>query len=341
MRMPVLALSLVVAAATLAPSARGAEVKVESAPVNLVMNPSLEDALAESGLPAQWNPFSEPQDAFKAAVVEPGRTGKRSLKIVGDGKWGGVTTNRITLAADARFRLSGFVKLEGDAGAKASIKFDYFNDKSEWKGSHAMGELTPEDAKDWASVSCSTAEHPKEATKIAVTVSVLGKGTAWFDDLALTTLAGPTSLPFNGGFEENLGRRPGGLWLAVADGGACKAVVSHANPHAGEACLKIEGNADWAVGSTPRIEIKPGKTLHFTGFVKALKGSARIKIDFFKGDEYLGHNESEAEAGSDWTELSVTGTGQDYPEATHVSASAVVAGGEVEGDFDSFNAQWK
>ena len=341
MRMPVLTLSLSLVSGAMAPAAWSAEAKVEEARVNLVKNASLEDALAESGLPADWNAFSEPQGAFKAAVVEPGRTGKRSVKVEGDGKWGGVTTNRATLAADARYRLSGFVKLKGDAGVKATIKFDYFNDNWEWKGSHALGEVTPEDAQDWTAVTCSTTEHPKDATRIAVTLSVLGKGTAWFDDLTLTTLAGPASLPFNGGFEDNLGRRPGGLWLAVADGGTCKAVVSHANPHAGAACLKIEGNAEWAVGSTPRIEIKPGKTFHFTGFVKALKGAAKIKIDFFKGEEYLGHNESESEAGSDWTELSVTGTGQDYPEATHVSASALVSGGEVEGDFDSFTAQWK
>ncbi|MEX2216273.1 MAG: hypothetical protein WD768_19335 [Phycisphaeraceae bacterium] len=302
---------------------------------NLLGDGSFED-IAVGALPAGANLFSSPENAYKAAAVEGGRTGKRSLLIEGEGSFGVLSLHRGELPSKFRFALNGYVKIEGDSETKATIKFDLFKASGEWIASSTAGDLTGE-KKDWQLISVidSFANYP-EARSFTVAVALVGKGKARFDDVEFVALNAkdlPDNLLANGSFENVLGNKPGNIWIGAAEGGKVEALSSTDKPKDGKHCLQLKGDAEWAVATLEKAKIDPKKTYTVTGYVRVKSGAGQIKLDYFNGDEWLGSTFGEDAFPGDWQEQKVESELSSYSNATHIAATCVGTG-EFEVFFD-------
>ena len=149
--------------------------------------------------------------------------------------------------------------------------------------------------------------------------------------------ADPTAknLVNNGNMEEVAGGKPAKWGIAAAEGGKIDFASSTEQPKEGKRCMLLKGSAEWGVAYSEKIPLDRKKTYVLTGFAWAKKGAARIKIDYYQGDKYLGMTESDDVNTDKWQQLKVTAEPDSFPEATHLLACAVVVG-DFEALFDDF-----
>jgi hypothetical protein len=143
------------------------------------------------------------------------------------------------------------------------------------------------------------------------------------------------NLVTNGNMEAAADGKPAKWGTAVADGGKVDLAASTSQPKEGKQCMLLKGNAEWAVAYSEKVALDRKKTYTLNGFARAKGGTARIKIDYYKGDMYLGMTESDDVTTDKWQDLKVVAKLDEFPEATHILACAVVVG-EFEASFDDF-----
>ena len=143
------------------------------------------------------------------------------------------------------------------------------------------------------------------------------------------------NLVANGNMEAVADGKPAKWGTAVADGGKVDLASSAERPKEGKRCLLLRGNAEWAVAYSEKVPLDRTKTYTLTGFARAKSGTARIKIDYYRGDTYLGMTESDDVTADRWQQLEVVAEPDQFPEATHILACAVAVG-EFEASFDDF-----
>jgi hypothetical protein len=307
-------------------------------PKNVVSNPSLEEPMTATGLPDGWSPFDEPANSYKVSVVTGGHTGDKSLMVEGNGRWGGVATTRIPVGAGMRYLARGWVKIEGDPEATASIQVSFSGRNGDYLGAVWMGNVTPADT-GWQciSVPAHAADFP-EAASVWAGVSVNGKAKAWFDDLELVEVDGPEAggnLLLNGDMEEVVDGRPV-YWVMFTEPGAVATLAASDDaPREGKHCLCLKGQAPYISATGERYRIEPGKRFRLTGFLRAVSGDALLQFDYIDKDgKYLGNTESRHVTGSKWEEQSVAVDFAAFPTATHFAASLAVGAGTLEACFD-------
>jgi hypothetical protein len=139
----------------------------------------------------------------------------------------------------------------------------------------------------------------------------------------------------NGGFEKVKDGKPE-VWTqaGTSEGGKLEIAASDAKPKTGKNCLRIKGNAEWACCISNKIKTEKGKVYLLKGNVRTQKGTGYVKFDYFKDDEYLGMTMNEQHGVDRWMEMSLTSELENYPGATHISATLVGGEGEFEVDFD-------
>lgn len=306
---------------------------------NLVKNPSLEEAVAAGALPEHWFFFSKPENAYKASVVDGGRTGKKALLLEGDGEYSGVAVSNIAMEPGKTYAARGWVKVEGDPAGMATVKLDYFDADNQFLAASAYElHLKPGKA-GWQSIALvSRKSDAPTAARVGVTVAASGKVKAWFDDLEMVArdgAEGPANLLKYGGVEDVAGAVPYTHTLVTNDGGKYEIRASDADPKEGWHTLQIKGSGEWAVSTEGKHRIEKGKKYVFSGVARARTGTAQIKIDYFKDDEYLGHTVSGDVMEDEWKPLKVVSELDQYPQATHLSAAAVGLG-DVDARFDQF-----
>jgi hypothetical protein len=148
--------------------------------------------------------------------------------------------------------------------------------------------------------------------------------------LAMTVPAG--NLVANAGFEEVRDGKPVQWTLgAISDGGRATFSANSEAPKSGKHCGRLRGDAEWAAVSSGRIAIRPGKRYELRAFVRTAKGEGYVKIDYFRGDTYLGMTSDEYVKKNAWTELRFSSETENHPTATHVVATLIGGG---EGEFD-------
>ncbi len=152
---------------------------------------------------------------------------------------------------------------------------------------------------------------------------------------AVVLAADEKNLAPNGGFEEVKDGAPTGWFSVCIEGGTVthKAVAEGAKE--GKHCLQVKSKGEWAVAGSPKVKLDRTKTYTLTGFARVKSGTATIKIDYYKGDEYLGHSESEESSKDEWTSLKVASELDSYKEATHILVAGVTHG-DSEAFFDGF-----
>lgn len=158
-------------------------------PTNLVTNPSLEEGVAADGLPPGWGLFySVPYGAFRASIVDGGRTGKKEMRIEhvgGEGEFGAMPANRIPLDPAKRYVARGWVKVTGGKRATADVKLHYYAEGGAYLGQTRIGFASPGND-DWQLVTVTdhAAEFP-QAKLIGLAIACTGDAQARYDDLEL------------------------------------------------------------------------------------------------------------------------------------------------------------
>lgn len=129
--------------------------------------------------------------------------------------------------------------------------------------------------------------------------------------------------------------KPAKWGLAIVEGGKAEYASRTEKPKEGKRCLHMKGNAEWAVAFSEKVARDKKATYTLTGFARAKAGTAKIKIDYYQGDTYLGMTESDEVSADDWKDLKVVAGTDEFPEATHILACAV-GFGEFDAAFDDF-----
>jgi hypothetical protein len=154
--------------------------------------------------------------------------------------------------------------------------------------------------------------------------------------LAASALALATqekNLAVNGDFEKVKDDVPAEWFTTGNEGGTVTHKAVTDKPKEGKYCLQLKNKGEWAVAGSPKVKIDRSKTYTLTGFARAKSGTATIKIDYYKGDEYLAHTESEPQIKDEWVELKVESDLDAHKEATHILVAVVVLG-DGEAYFD-------
>lgn len=153
-------------------------------PQNLLDNPSFEAESRPDGAPVGWSLWTQEGTGYRCEAAPDGRTGKKCLKVEGAGTRGVVFAKGVPIDRTKRYALRGWVKFEGDPGARALVLFHYF-DQGKWLGLPDFVGVASK-TKDWRLVTKTdrAAEVP-DASMIWVSCTLEGKGVAWFDDVEL------------------------------------------------------------------------------------------------------------------------------------------------------------
>jgi hypothetical protein len=101
--------------------------------------------------------------------------------------------------------------------------------------------------------------------------------------------------------------------------------------------MHLNSSGDWAVAGTGRVKLDHQKSYTLTGFARVKAGRVQIKIDYFHGDQRMGHVMSDdvlADADNPkWRKLKVTAGRTDLSDASHIGIG-VVAMGDTEAFID-------
>ncbi len=139
----------------------------------------------------------------------------------------------------------------------------------------------------------------------------------------------------NGNMEDVAGGKPAKWGAVAAEGGKIELAASTEQPKEGKRCMLLKGSAEWGVAYSEKVPLDRKKTYTLTGFARAKSGTARIKIDYYQGNTFLGMTESDDVTADKWQQLKVTAEPDKFPDATHILACADVVG-EFEASFDDF-----
>lgn len=304
-------------------------------PVNLITNPGLEMPIGDGPLPEGWKRFDKPADSYKAEVVNGGRSGEKALQVSGTGEYCVIVLNQLPIKPNTQYAVRGWSRITGEADAAATIKFDYWREDGTYLDSDTVGVIRTTEP-GWQLVSTTTRSNmPSGAATIGAAVAINGKGTAVFDDLEMITRPAPPAgnLIDNGNMERIAGRHPFGYYVGKAEGGKATATYVNDDVKDGWYALRLQSNADWAIAAHPRVRLEQGKLYSLSGHVRVKKGTAQLKLDYFKGDDYLGQTFSNDATADEWQLRRVTAEPDKYPGATHIAATAVGLG-ETDALFD-------
>jgi hypothetical protein len=152
---------------------------------------------------------------------------------------------------------------------------------------------------------------------------------------AVAVAADDKNLAPNGNFEDVKDGVPTGWFSVCSEGGSVKHKALAEGAKEGKYCLHVVSKGEWAVAGSPKVSLDRTKTYTLTGFARVKSGKVTIKIDYYKGDEYLGHSESDETTKDEWTSLKAVSELDNYKEATHVLVAGVIHG-DGEAFFDGF-----
>jgi hypothetical protein len=171
---------------------------------------------------------------------------------------------------------------------------------------------------------------------VGVALAIVGKGKAWFDDIELVSRPAPPAgnLLRNGSMEDVVGDRPHGYQSFFAEGGSGTLSFDTEDPKDGWYTLRSKGDSQWCVSMETKVPVEKGKTYTYRGWARAKTGTAQIKLDYFKGDEWIGQSVSDDHTEDAWRRLAVISELGNFPDATHIGAAVVGSGGQYDARFD-------
>lgn len=312
----------------------------DPAPIkNAVENGSLEGELdPATALPAGWIVTQRPPNGYAITVVEGGRTGKKCLQIRGEGGNVQIRIKPLTMTPEHRSVISGWIKGAGGTGV-VSLMHRYHDANGRRINSTSIGGVGSS-KNEWTQTAMTALpELTEPGASAEFIINANGKVDALVDDLEELTLdTTPNDLMWAAGdFESHYN---GQLQLlnktATSPAGTLEAALHDKHPANGRYCLRMRGIADWATTTMRSLEYDSGKVYTLSGKVRVNSGRATIRIDFYKGEDrsnLLGSKTIDATESKDWQTLSVDTRDSNYPDATHITATAVCYG-DTEAFFD-------
>jgi len=235
---------------------------------NLLENGGLEGELdPATSLPASWEVTQKPQSDFKVEVVNGGRTGKKCLRISGEGRNVQIGLKRLSMSPDKRSVISGWIKIVGGEGT-VSLMHRYEDANGRSLGSVSIGGVKAPQA-DW--MQTASIEHPEFGPPVVdarFIISAGGKIDVLVDDLEVFTLAvTPDDLLWAAGdFESHYNRGLTPVYkTATSAGGSVEISLDDKRPANGRSCLRMKANADWATTTLWPVKYDAGKVYTLTG----------------------------------------------------------------------------
>jgi hypothetical protein len=307
---------------------------------NLLENGGLEGKLAPAtGLPDDWEVTQKPESNYKVEVVDGGRTGKKCLRISGEGKNVQIRLKRLPNTADQRSVISGWMKVVGGGGTVSLMHRYEDADGRPILGSMTIGAVNAKQT-DWTQTAMiDQRQNLPPDIHASFIISASGKIDALVDDLEVISLDVPRDdlLWAAGDFESHYDRSlPGVYKTATSAGGKVEIAQEDKHPANGRYCLRMKSSGDGATTMLYPAKYDAGKVYTLTGKVRVNSGRAGLRIDLWKDDkrtDLLSSSNMDATASKDWQMLSVDTRDNAHAAATHITATAVCQG-DAEAFFD-------
>jgi hypothetical protein len=320
--------------------ALGVLAAAQEKPLNLIQNAGLEEALdAKTGLPKDWYRFQRPVNAYKMEVLADEMGAGNVVRVQGEGDYGGVVANKLPLDPAKVYAARAWVRAEGASTARVFIKLDFFDEKGAYLKSSKSNISVKPGAPGWQVVSLVERgwDYP-EAKQVAAVCGVNGQATAWFDNVELVLRDGRKEelLP-DGGMETVAGESHLRWTIHQAKDGKAQRLRRQVPVKDGWYSIQLRGAAQWAITESPHVNLEPGKKYTFSGWARARKGKAQIKIGYFGPDGYLGQTVSPDVTANEWQMRAVVAEPEKFPGATRISVAGVGNGPEIEVFFDAFS----
>jgi len=308
---------------------------------NLLDNGGLEGELdPATGLPAGWEVTQTPEKSYKVEVLEGGRSGKKCLRISGEGKMIGIRLKHLPMSPEKRSVISGWMKVTGGDG-RISLMHQYLLADGQRAGSMTIGAISKSQA-DWAQTASIEFVGPNDPfVGQNFVIRAGGKIDVLVDDLEASTLAvTPDDLLLAAGeFEMHYNRTYTGVYKTAASaGGMVELSPDDKRPANGRCCLRMKANAEWATTTLWPVKYEDGKVYTLTGKVRVNSGRASLRIDYYKDEnrtDLLGSSTAKATDSKDWQTLSVDTRDNVPAGTTHITATAICYG-DAEAFFDQF-----
>jgi hypothetical protein len=296
----------------------------ETAPPEEVSSPPPVEAI-----PAEWTHFSEPEGAYRFGLEGRGRWGARIPYVEGAGRFGGLVATKVDLATGGRYAARGLLRLQDRDAAEATIKLDYFDDRSMWLRSIEPGRLTT-GGDSWRLVAVSEPpDRPARARYLAAVLTLQGNGKVWFDDLELIERddeATVGNLLSNGSMENIAGRCPTGWSIDSKSDGRISCEWSDERPFDGRFSLCLDGDAAWSGVSSRPVAVERGKAYRLEASSRVERGRARLRVDCLREGAWLSSRASEQVDGPRWQQLGLRIGPEELAGATEVTIALTVSG---------------
>jgi hypothetical protein len=307
---------------------------------NLLENGGLEEKLdPATSLPVGWQVTQKPESSYKVEVVDGGRTGKKCLRISGEGKNVQIRLKHLPTEREKRSVISGWMKVVAGEGTVAlSHRYEDAAGRP-IAGSMSIGGINAKNT-DWTMTSM--IDQPQQlppGIEAGFIIGASGKIDALVDDLVVFYLpVTPDDLlwaagDFESPYDHHLAYR---YTTVTSAGGKVEISPEEKRPANGRYCLRMKANGDWATTSLYPVKYDAGKVYTLTGKVRVNSGRAGIRIDYYNDDKrtkLLGSSTMDVTESKDWQLLSVDTRDNNQNGATHITATAVCHG-DAEAFFD-------
>ena len=231
-----------------------------------------------TSLPAGWEVTQDPPNSYKVEVVDGGRSGKKCLRISGDGKNVQVRVKFLPMGPDHRSVCSGWMKYMSGRGMVSLIQRYQDADGQPLGSTRTNGYRlnAGQKASEWmqaASIDFPEVNPPGANANFVINGD--GKFDALFDDLEVFTLAvTPDDLLWaKGHFEvhgfQNPNRRSN---PSTANGGTGEVSRVDDRPASGRSCKRLKAMGDTATSSFEPKSYDPGRVYTLTGKVSRQLG---------------------------------------------------------------------
>ena len=298
---------------------------------NLVTNPSIEEALDQSGMPRGWS-FSVDSGNYKHDRVESCQSGKYALVVAGAGGAAEVQTNAAPVHEGVVLECEAWLqtKLVKDASPTLFAKFT----NGDKVVRSAPIRINPKFT-DWQRIRfyCT----PAKDSSVSLGIRLNGEGLVRIDDVSIKPAPNlfPAELTTANTFEDVNAKGELNEWTYITRTKSQKFKVVK---DSGSPIFRMEGNGGWSVLCSKRgITSKPSKII-FQAACRCTSGAASIKLDYIKNNWCFASTNS-AKATNEWTFVSVESEPEKVAEAEAVRITLSAAGeGNFDGEFDSVEA---
>lgn len=268
------------------------------------LSEGFETVSKDEQLPPGWS-IETHKGTYRIAQVGDSVEGVSAIAIAGGGGRTKVTGPSIEVQPNKILMGRIWLKPKLARNGECSIGFETAGSSGDGQIS-ARRDITGQ-SKGWTEAWCVLpAQSAAEVSPARFTIELVGDGVLLCDNLQVSHHQIESSLQLNNATFKSV-TAAGQLsdWHAFADVGSAKAERVSASGRKGADCLRLEGEGGWAVATQFVPIALSDNIVLFTAYVRATKGEAGLKVEFFQNEQALGDARSTKTRGGSWELLSV------------------------------------